>query len=175
MKNHQGILFLFLVFVFGCHSANAQQRNYTAKTIFAKDKPAIVQIWALGKLRGTGFVVSTNRVITANHVVNDPDIKDYLTDIQVRFNSGKVIKASPILNAPSEDSRTHDYAVLGIAEDIGRRGIVTKNQGHGLRRGWRERGRRRISNRCPGRRTFDRGRHGRGGDGSRARYVRAID
>lgn len=104
----------------------AQKDRYTAKSVFTSYRAAIVQVIAsqtfkggVLKSTGTGFVVSSNGVIlTANHVVSPAGLQGYLTDIEIKLSDGRLVKASPVVKAPSDESKFHDYAILRTAEDL---------------------------------------------------------
>jgi V8-like Glu-specific endopeptidase len=105
-------------------TARAQQQiDRTSKAIYATYKAAIVQIYADSQPKGTGFFISANGVIlTANHVVakppkppdpaNRPEAPAYLPNLKVKLIDGTMVDATPVLDAPSDDSKAHDYAIL---------------------------------------------------------------
>ena len=118
--------FLLLVFALLCASVSAQQDHYTAKTIFANYRSSIVQVIASQQLQNgvytsmaTGFIISGGLILTTNHVVSrPPELLAYLPNIKIKLSDGRIVQASPIASAPSEESKLHDYAILRTSENL---------------------------------------------------------
>jgi hypothetical protein len=110
-----------------CAVTRAQDR-FSARLISKNYRAAIVRIQVVALNRdtqkqvlvdlGTGFIVASNVIITANHVVTYSDSPNYLPNIQAELSDGKTVKAMPIFNAPSTESKLHDYAVLRTVEPL---------------------------------------------------------
>lgn len=115
--NVHRILVGFAFALLFAHASVAEQNRFTSKAVFTKYKTAIVKVIA-GNSGGTGFIVSDNTAITANHIVNPLGTSAYATGIQVVLTDGRVISVEPVLAAPSEASQIQDYAILRSKESL---------------------------------------------------------
>jgi hypothetical protein len=108
------IILLVVTFALTCGCAGyAQQNRTTPKSIFADYKTAVVQVFADGRWRGTGFVIAADTVVTTDEVVA-ADSQGYLSNLEVRFADGERLKASPAAAARGDKGPPREHALLRL-------------------------------------------------------------
>lgn len=124
MRQISQVLLVFFV----CLGVPLQAQQRTPKRIFTDYRAAIIRIitpvtdTSTGQTSiatlGTGFVITSDLIVTANHVVTSADRLTYLPALGIELSNGKRIAVKPVLNAPTQDAREYDYAVLQPAEQL---------------------------------------------------------
>jgi S1-C subfamily serine protease len=98
-------------------AAHGQGDLMTPKEIFAKYKAAIVQVIAVGRGIGSGFLISEDGLLlTANHVVASKDQTGawHYHDLQVLLPNSSSPGSATAVSAITPDSVNFDFAILRI-------------------------------------------------------------